>query len=134
MSKEKETFPENHHPVINKQNPFPMDLVGMYPVSGKVLNERGFSFFQENRDYQLNAPDSNGIVRAFSKCREEGPEEDGYGAMEYFDWWMLDTNLEPIPGVKVFYGYSAPNLFGTDMKEKWYEQYTVAAEVLKNRK
>lgn len=113
---------------------FPTDLVGMRPVSGKILKERGFGFFREDRQYQLDAPDQNGIVRVFSKCREEGPEEDGYGAMEYFDWWMMDTDLEPIPGVKVFYGYSPPNLFGTGMKEKWQEQYTLAVEILKNRK
>lgn len=113
---------------------FPMDLVGQFPVSGKVLKERGFVFFREDRRYQLDTPDQNGIVRVFSKYREEGPKADGYGAMEYFDWWMMDTNLEPIPGVKVFYGYSPPNLFGTGMKEKWQEQYALAVKILKNRK
>ena len=114
---------------------FPTDLAGiMRPVSGKILNERGFTFFREDREYQLEVPDKNGIVRVYSKCREVGPDEDGYGAMEYFDWWMMDTNLEPIPGVKVFYGYSAPNLFGTSSRELWYEQYNLAVEILKQRK
>ena len=111
-----------------------MDLVGPFPVSGKILRERGFSFFQENRQYLLKAPDQNGIVRVASQCREEEPDEDGYGGMAYFDWWMMDTNLEPIPGVQVFYGYSAPSLFGIGMKGKWDEQYAVAVEVLRNRK
>lgn len=106
----------------------------MRSVSGKVLKERGFTFFREDREYQLDAPDKNGIVRVFSKCREVGPDEDGYGAMEYFDWWMMDTNLEPIPGIKAFYGYSPPGLFGTSSREQWYEQYNLAVEVLKNRK
>ena len=116
------------------QKEFPMDLTGSVPVSGKILNERGFSFFQENRKYNIGIPDTNGIVRVFSQCHETGPDEDGYGSMAYFDWWMMDTDLEPIPGVKVFYNYSPPALFGSGMKEKWNEQYNIAVEVLKNRK
>lgn len=113
---------------------FPYDLAGINrPVSGKVLRERGFSFFCENKEYQIDKPDKSGIVRVYSKCREVGPDEDGYGAMEYFDWWIMDTNLEPIPGIIVFYGYSAPDLFGTGMREKWYAQYDLAVEILKER-
>lgn len=113
---------------------FPNDLAGINrPVSGKVLRERGFSFFCEEKEYQIDKPDKNGVVRVYSKCREVGPDEDGYGAMEYFDWWMMDINLEPIPGIKVFYGYSAPNLFGTGMREKWYAQYDLAVEILRER-
>ena len=113
---------------------FPYDLAGINrPVSGKVLRERGFSFFCENKEYQIDKPDKSGIVRVHSKCREVGPDEDGYGAMEYFDWWIMDTNLEPIPGIKVFYGYSAPDLFGTGMREKWYAQYDLAVEILKEQ-
>lgn len=113
---------------------FPYDLAGINcPVSGKVLRERGFSFFCENKEYQIDKPDKSGIVRVYSKCREVGPDEDGYGAMEYFDWWIMDTNLEPIPGIEVFYGYSAPDLFGTGMREKWYALYDLAVEILKER-
>ena len=114
---------------------FPIDLAGiMRPVSGKLLKARGFTFFREDREYQLDAPDKNGIVRVYSKCWEEGPDEDGYGAMEYFDWWMMDTNLEPIPGIKVFYGYSAPGLFGTGTRELWYEQYDLAVKIMTQHK
>lgn len=103
---------------------FPYDLAGINnSVPGKVLRERGFFFFREDMEYQIDKPDKNGIVRVYSKCREVGPDEDGYGAMEYFDWWMMDTNLEPIPGIKVFYGYSAPSLFGIKSREEWYRQY-----------
>ena len=113
---------------------FPYDLAGINrPVSGKVLRERGFSFFCETKEYQIDKPDQSGIVRVHSKCREVGPDEDGYGAMEYFDWWMMDTNLEPIPGIKMFYCYSVPNLFGTGMREKWYAQYDLAVEILRER-
>ena len=119
---------------MNKAVGFPMDLVKMAPVSGKELNERGYTFFREDKAYQLDAPDANGIVRVYSQCWEVGPDEDGYGAMEYFDWWMLDTNLEPIPGVEMIHGYSAPNLFGTSSKEIWNKRYAIALEVLKNRK
>lgn len=112
-----------------------MDLAGiMRPASGKILKERGFTFFREDQEYQLDMPDKNGIVRVYSKCREVGPDEDGYGAMEYFDWWMMDANLEAIPGIKVFYGYSAPDWFETSSREKWYEQYDLAVKVLKQRK
>lgn len=117
------------------QKEFPMDLAGiMRSVPGKVLLERGFTFFREEREYQLDQPDKNGVVRVYSKCRETGSDADGYGGMEYFDWWMMDTNLEPIPGIKVFYGYSPPDLFGTRSREKWYEQYDLAVEILKQRK
>jgi len=106
----------------------------MRPVAGKVLKDRGFAFFREDKEYLLDPPDKNGIVRVFSKCREVGPDEDGYGAMEYFDWWMMDTNLEPILGIKAFYGYSPPDLFDSDSYKIWKEHYAIAVEVLKNRK
>ena len=112
---------------------FPDDLAGInHSVSGKILRNRGF-FFREDKEYQIDKPDKNGIVRVYSKCREVGPDEDGYGAVEYFDWWMMDTNLEPIPGIRVFYGYSAPSLFGTKSREEWYREYDLAVKILMER-
>lgn len=135
MSKEKGQSRDTDINRPETQDAFPMDLVGSRPVPGKLLKERGFSFFQENRKYLINhPPDANGIVRVLSECGEDGPDEDGFGAMTYYDWWLMDSELKPIPGVEAFYGYSPPSLHAPATKKKWDEQYAVAVEILRNRK
>ena len=75
---------------------------GWYSFStpGKMLNDLGFDFFDSNRDYEIKQFESEGIVEAGSYESTDGPDEDGFGMEEYYDWWFLDENMQEIPGVK----------------------------------
>ena len=79
-----------------------LDCVAM----GDKLCRLGFLFFEPDREYQLNGKDANGIVEVRSWCGEEGPDSDGFGREELYDWWYLDEYLNPIPGVNMIHGYS----------------------------
>ena len=73
---------------------------------GKQLRDMGFCFFDQEREYTLGGIDRNGIVRVYSWCGEDGPDEDGFGREVFYDWWLLDRNLDEIPGVQPFFSYS----------------------------
>ncbi len=75
-------------------------------ASGRKLKALGFLFFEEDREYSLGKKDEKGIVEVSSWCGEEGPDEDGYGREELYDWWYLDEHLNPIPGAEMLHGYS----------------------------
>ena len=72
-----------------------------YYLSGGVLSDLGFSFFKPDRNYDLKSLPNEGIVEVSALESYEGPDEDGFGAEWYYDWWYLDENLQRIPGVEV---------------------------------
>ena len=69
-------------------------------IAGEQLRALGFLFFEPDREYSLEGVDENGIVLVSSWCDSDGPDEDGFGREEYYDWWYLDDCLYPIPGVR----------------------------------
>jgi len=79
-------------------------------LNGSAMGEKfralGFLFFEPDREYSLMGKDQNGIVEVSSWCGEEGPDEDGFGREELYDWWYLDEHLNPIPGVKMIHSHS----------------------------
>lgn len=74
-------------------------------ISGALLNQLGFLFFDYDRKYILY-PDNENVVEVSSYCGEDGPDEDGFGSETFDDWWYLDDNLSPVPGVKMFHSLS----------------------------
>ena len=88
-------------------------------ASGRALRAMGFLFFDPERSYTLDGLDDNGILRARSWCGGEGPDEDGYGREELYDWWLLDGLLRPIPGVPMLCACSTREIRSS-------EQYTAA--------
>ena len=82
----------------------PETLVGSF--EGRRLRDAGFLFFDPERSYSLAEKDAQGVVEVRSWCGEDGPDEDGYGLEEYYDWWFLDEHLNPIPGVAVIHSFS----------------------------
>lgn len=66
---------------------------------GKYLRALGFLFFEPEREYTLEGLDENGVVVVSADAGESGPDRDGFGREEEYDWWMLDEDLRPIPGV-----------------------------------
>lgn len=70
-------------------------------MDGRKLRALGFLFFDPERQYRLEEPDSDRIVRVSAWCGGEGPDGDGYGREELYDWWYLDEHLSRLPGVEV---------------------------------
>lgn len=105
----------------------PVDLIGNH--TGAQLRRRGYTFFEEDRSYHIDRPGNDGIVEVSSWCGEDGPDEDGYGREEYYDWWLLDEGLNPIPGIKWRHSYS--NLDMRNHGEEWAQLRKKAAAVVK---
>lgn len=89
----------------------------------------GFLFFDPEREYSLGGIDKNGIVEVNSWSDEEGPDEDGFGREELYDWWYLDEHLNPIPGVKMIHNYSRHDREA--FHKRFDEQYAVAVKAVK---
>lgn len=76
-------------------------LVNWYTYSfpGEMLNDLGYDFFEPHRKYEIKQYTDTDVVEVSAFESYEGPDEDGYGAETYYDWWFLDENMQPIPGV-----------------------------------
>lgn len=107
----------------------PMNVVGNR--SGQWLRERGYSFFKKDRDYHISPPGEDGVVVVSSWCGDDGPDEDGFGREEYYDWWMLDESLEPIPGIRMWHSYS--NLDRRSHEAEWNAQRAEAAQKVRQK-
>ncbi len=83
----------------------PLGLVGTH--SGKTLNDLGYSFFDPGRDYTIGLPGEDNVVEVTAYAGEDGPDEDGFGREVYYDRWLLDEGLEPIPGIPMWAAYSS---------------------------
>lgn len=75
-------------------------------ADGAALNALGFLFFEENREYSLSGVDQDGVVEVSSWESEEGPDSDGFGREEFYDWWYLDEHLSQPEGVGYIHSYS----------------------------
>ena len=95
------------------------------------LAAMGLSFFDPARCYNLSAPDENGIVEASSWCGEEGPDEDGFGREECYDWWYLDRSFRPIPGIEGLHGYSSLDMRAASTRKMWAELRQKAAKAVR---
>lgn len=69
-------------------------------ISGRLLNDLGYSFFDPERDYEIKLFEDEDVVQVSAYESYYGPDEDGFGAETYYDFWFLDKNLQPIPGVE----------------------------------
>ncbi len=96
---------------------------------GEKLRALGFLFFEPGREYSLMGKDANGIVEVSSWCGEEGPDEEGFGREELYDWWYLDEHLNPIPGVKKIHGYSRHDR--SAFSKRFDEQYEAALKAIR---
>ena len=70
-----------------------------FSIPGSMLNNLGYDFFEPNREYEVKRFENEDIVEVGTHESWEGPDEDGFGVEEYYDWWFLDENMQPIPGV-----------------------------------
>lgn len=100
-------------------------------ISGKKLREMGYSFFSSNRDYFISKPNEAGVVHVSSFREEDGMDEYGFGRELYYDHWLMDERLEPIPGVKVFACMSSHDM--RDHEAEWQAEWDKAAYRLRCR-
>ena len=98
---------------------------------GKVLKGMGFLFFDPERGYSIERPDPEGVVEVSSWCDEDGPDEDGFGREEYYDWWYLDGQLNALPGVGYIHDYSHRDK--RNHKEKFRALHDAAAAAIRNK-
>lgn len=73
---------------------------------GETLNALGFAFFEPDREYSLSGVDAQGVVEVSSWESDDGPDEDGFGREEYYDWWYLTEYLTLPAGVGSIHSYS----------------------------
>ena len=92
------------HP--GKAMPSALDETMSGYFDGAVLNGMGFLFFDPERSYSIDKPDSDGVVEVSAWSSTEGPDSDGFGMEECYDWWYLDEDLNPLPGVGCIHDFS----------------------------
>ena len=102
-----------------------------YGADGTILRALGFLYFEPDRYYSIDGLDANGVVQADSWCGDDGPDEDGFGREEYYDWWLLDDTLNPIPDIKRWHSYSRREM--RDREEEWNALRQKAGQIVKNR-
>ena len=107
-----------------------LDMVGNR--SGKYLRERGYTLFDADREYYISLPGEDGIVEVKSWCSEDGPDEDGFGREEYYDWWLLDEELKMLPGIPMWHEYS--NMDMRNHEKEWNALREKAAEIVRRCK
>lgn len=86
---------------------------------------------EKQRSYYIDRPGNDGIVEVSSWCGDDGPDEDGYGREEYYDWWLLDEGLNPIPGIKWRHSYSRQDM--RNHEEEWARLREKAAAAVRKR-
>lgn len=99
---------------------------------GNVLNGMGFLFFDPERSYSIGRPDSDGVVEVSSWCGDDGPDADGFGREEYYDWWLLDDTLNPIPGISMWHEYSRLDM--RNHEEEWNALREKAGQIVNSQK
>ena len=98
---------------------------------GLRLRALGSLFFDRRRSYRLSGPDCDGIVQVCSWCGGDGPDEDGYGREELYDWWYLDEHLNQLPGVEMLHAYSDRE--ACVLRERFDAQHAAAARAVRER-
>ena len=106
----------------------PAEVYGDF--TGKQLREMGYSFFAENGQYFVCRPDKAGFVHVTMFVEDSGMDDEGFGREFYYDHYLMDQRLRPIPGVKVFQCMSSHDL--EDRAQKWQVEQDKAAAYMQN--
>ena len=117
------------HP--GKAMPTAMDETMSGYFDGAVLNGMGFLFFDPERSYSIGKPDSDGVVEVSAWSSTEGPDSDGFGMEECYDWWYLDEDLNPLPGVGYIHDFS--HLDKRNNEEKFQALHDAAATAIRDK-
>lgn len=66
---------------------------------GQILNAMGFKAFEPNGKYLLAGIDRDRVMIVEKLVDYDPPDEDGFGAEEYYDYFCLDEFFKPLPDV-----------------------------------
>lgn len=104
-------------------------------ASGRELTALGFSFFDPEREdlYHIYSTSFPHVREVCSWCGEDGPDEDGFGREEYYDWWLLDDMLCPIPGIDPLYNHSKLYMNSRSTAEKWSSMMKNAETIVSDK-
>ena len=101
-----------------------------FSIPGRMLNDLGYDFFEPESDYEIKRFSYADYVEVGAFDSYEGPDEDGFGAEVYYNWWFLDENMQPIPGVdKVNASMRDRRVF-----RQFNDERAKAVEILRQRK
>ncbi len=120
----------SHHP--QQRIPAAMKSILNDSADGLTLRALGFLFFDPCRKYHLHGLDRTGIVQVCSWCDEEGPDEDGFGREELYDWWYLDEHLNQLPGVEMLHSYSYSET--RTLFDRFAAQHAAAVRAVRERR
>lgn len=116
----------DEHP--GKQMPSVLSETLAGSFGGKRLRDSGFLFFDPERSYLLTKRDAKGIVDVSAWSSTEGPDEDGFGMEECYDWWLLDEHLNPIPGIEMIHDFSRNDRRANE--KRFQDRYNRAVKAL----
>lgn len=100
-------------------------------ADGKALRALGFFFFREGQHYSLEEMDEDGVVEASIWVDDDGPDEDGFGREEYYDYWYLDDCLNLPHGGKRLHSYSSRDRRLDAVQERFRKEHETAAKAVK---
>lgn len=124
--------PGKRLPSILRENSYGREGRYKHEIEGKMLNDLGFPFFDAKRYYEIKILDSVGLAEVSAFSDYDGPDESGFGAETFYDWWYLDENLTPIPGVHSIHSRSVRDK--RTFSEDFHIQYQKAANAVRSRK
>ena len=99
---------------------------------GKLLRAMGFLFFDPNRSYTIERTDADGVAEVSSWSSTEGPDEDGFGMEECYDWWYLSEDLQEQPGVGYIHDFS--RLDKNNNRERFQALHDAVADAVRKRR
>lgn len=102
-------------------------------INGALARALGYEFFDDERTYDIYGTFDSGLIQIYSWCNTEGPDEDGFGMAEEYDWWILDEFFNMIPGVRMLHSYSFHER-NYACTETFDEQYECAKKTIESRK
>ncbi len=78
---------------------YPVAGFGSHEITGTMLNDLGFWFFDSERTYYFKSCQNDVVIVVGSYESYDSGDNDGFGREDYYDWWFLDENMQSIPNV-----------------------------------
>lgn len=100
-------------------------------AEGEALRAMGFFFFREGLQYELKGKDGDGVVEVKTWVDDDGPDEDGFGREEYYDFWYLDDRLNLPPGGECVHNQSESSKGYDGIGELFRREHDIAARAVK---
>ncbi|MBQ7547832.1 MAG: leucine-rich repeat domain-containing protein [Clostridia bacterium] len=74
----------------------------IHSIPGQILCDLGYAFFDPEREYEIKQFEDQEFVEVTAYYDTIPPDDEGFGMEEIYEWWFLDKNMQPIPGVERF--------------------------------